>query len=157
MIKSLAIYWIKVREFGLAWARITSIFSFPTHVHAHFAHKLQKITKHFQCGYKTETKIEIQNALCNFSKSPHMYKLPIVWLGALCGLYILPIYKWLAVCACEYSLSGCFMRSWLVWAVREREREHVWRFFVFVIVDVNLFVNVFIYYNCMGVWAFVCV
>ena len=35
-------------------------------------------------------KIETQNTLCNFSKSPHMCKLLIVWLGALCGLCILP-------------------------------------------------------------------
>ncbi len=25
----------------------------------------------------------------------------------------------------EYSLSGCFMRLWLVWALRVRERERV--------------------------------
>ena len=62
--------------------------------------KLQKITKCFQRGYKTKNKTKTQNALCNFSKSPHMCKLPIVWLGALCGLCILPIYKWLAFCSC---------------------------------------------------------
>ena len=41
----------------------------------------------------------------------------------------------------EYSLSVCFMRYWLVWAVREREREHVWRLFVFVIVDVKYIIH----------------
>ena len=54
-------------------------------------------------------KIETQNALCNFSKSPHMCKLLIVWLGALCGLCIFALYingLWSALVG-EYSLSGC--------------------------------------------------
>ena len=39
--------------------RITSIFSFPTRIHAPILpDKLQKITKHFQCGYKTKTKLK---------------------------------------------------------------------------------------------------
>ena len=36
-----------------------------------------------------------------------------------------PIYKWLVVCACWCGSLGCFMRSWLVWEFRERERECV--------------------------------
>ena len=56
-----------------------------------------------QNKYKTET----QNALCNFSKSLHMCKLLIVWLGALCGLCIFALYKWLAACACGRGSLGC--------------------------------------------------
>ena len=53
-------------------ARITSIFSFPTHVYAHFAHELQNIFNVVTKQKQTET----QNALCNFSESPHMCRSP---------------------------------------------------------------------------------
>ena len=53
-------------------------------------------------------KIKTQNALCNFSKSPHMYKLPIIWLGALCGFCILPYINGLRLALVnEYSLLSC--------------------------------------------------
>ena len=135
---------------GRVCARITSIFSFPTHTRAYFAHELQKDYKTFSMWLQNKDKTETQNALCNFAKSPHMCRLLIVWLGALYGLCILPyIYGLRSALVDEYGLSGCFMRSWLVWALSAWERERVWGF-VFISVDVNLFVNVFIYYNCMG-------
>ena len=52
-----------------------------------------------------------------------------------------PIYKWLVVCACLRGLSGCFMRYWLVWAFRDRKRECVWRYCVFVSVDVKYIIH----------------
>ena len=71
-------------------ARIMSIFSFPTHTRAYFARQITKDYKTFSMWLQNKDKTETQNALCNFSKSPHMCKLLIVWLGALCGLCILP-------------------------------------------------------------------
>ena len=69
-----------------------SNFIFPTHTRAHFAHKLQitKDYKMFSTWLQNKDKAETHNALCNFSESPYICKLPIVWLGALCGLCILP-------------------------------------------------------------------
>ena len=82
--------------------------------------KLQNIFNVVTNKDKTET----QNALCNFSKSPHMCKLLIVWLGALCGLCILPYIK-----ACVLHLFAWLIRlfiwSWLVWALSAWERECV--------------------------------
>lgn len=113
------------KSFGVVCVCITSIFSFPAHVYAHFARQITKDYKTFSTWLQNKDKTKTHNALCNFSKSPHMYKLPIVWLGALCGLCILPIYKWLAFCACEYSLLGCLCDFGLYGALRERERERV--------------------------------
>ena len=82
---------------------------------------------------QNKDKTETQNALYNFSKSPHMCKLLIVWLGALCGLCILPyIHGLQSALVGEYSLSGCFMRSWLAWAFKERERVSVFDGFVYL-------------------------
>ena len=75
---------------GSVCVRITSIFSFPTHTRAHFAPQITKDYKMFSMWLQNKDKTETQNALCNFLKSPHMCKLPIIWLGALCGLCILP-------------------------------------------------------------------
>ena len=69
--------------------RITSFFSFPTHTRAHFAHKLQKITKRFQCGYKTETKLKHRTHYAIFQNRRIYSDCPAIWLGALCGLCIL--------------------------------------------------------------------
>ena len=46
---------------------------------------------------------------------------------------------------CECGWSGCFMRSWLVWALSAWERERVWRSCVFVSVDVKYIIH----YKCM--------
>ena len=88
------------RALGLICARITSFFSFPTHTRAYFSHELQNITKHFQCGYKTKTKLKHRTHYAIFQNRCICADRPIIWLGALCGLCILLIYKWLAVCAC---------------------------------------------------------
>ena len=50
--------------------------------------KLQRDYKTFSMWLQNKDKTETQNALYNFSKSPHMCKSLIVWLGALCGLCI---------------------------------------------------------------------
>ena len=88
-------------------------------------------------------KTETQNALCNFSKSPHMCKLlsHIVWC-IMRLVHFCPYINCLRLALVgEYSLSGCFMRSWLVWALSAWERERVWRSCVFVSVDVKYIIH----------------
>ena len=93
---------------GLAWACITSFFSFPTHTRAHFAHKLQKITKCFQCGYKIKTRLRYITHYAIFQNRHICADHPAIWLGALCGLCILPyIHGLQSALVSEYSLSGC--------------------------------------------------
>ena len=47
------------QSFGVMCVCVLRQFSvFPTHTRAHFAHKLRKITKRFQCGHKTKTKLK---------------------------------------------------------------------------------------------------
>ena len=65
-----------------------SNFIFPTHTRAHFARQITKDYKTFSMWLQNKDKAETHNALCNFSKSPHMCKLLIIWLGALYGLCI---------------------------------------------------------------------
>ena len=94
---------------GRVCVRITSIFSFPMHTRAHFSHELQKDYKTFSMWLQNKDKTETQNALCNFSKSPYICKLPIVWLGTLCGLCIFAhIYT-----ACGLRLLVWFIRSFM--------------------------------------------
>lgn len=109
------------KVWGRVCARITSIFSFPTHTRAHFAMNYKKITKHFQCGYKTKTKLKHITHYAIFQNRRICASCQIIWLGALCGLCILLIYKWLAFCGLRLFawLIRLFMRSWLVWAVRD--------------------------------------
>ena len=85
---------------GRVCVRITSIFSFPTHICPFCPINYERLQNVFNI-VTNKDKIETQNALCNFSKSPYICKLLIVWLGALCGLCILLIYKLLAFCSCE--------------------------------------------------------
>ena len=67
-----------------------SIFSFPTHTRAHFAHKLRKITKRFQCGYKTETKLKYITHYAIFQNRRICASCTAIWLCSLCDLCILP-------------------------------------------------------------------
>ena len=132
---------------GLIYVRITSIFSFPTHTRAHFARQITKDYKMFSMWLQNKNKLKHRTHYAIFSKSPHMCRSP--------GYIALVHYAACAFCSyinglrsalvSEYSLSGCFMRSWLVWALRERERERVWRFCVFVSVDVKYIIH----YKCM--------
>ena len=87
-------------------------------------------------------KTETQNALCNFSKSPHMCNLPNCMAWCIMRLvHFFTLYKRLAACVCWCGLSGCFMRYWLVWELSAWERECVWRFCVFVNVDVKYIIH----------------
>ena len=65
------------------------IFQFShTYICPFLPDKLQKDYKMFSMWLQNRDKARTQNTLCNFSKSPHICKLSIVWLGALCGLCI---------------------------------------------------------------------
>ena len=89
-LKSLAIYWIKVRELWVVCVRVLRHFSVFPCIHAPiFPINYKKLQNVFNVVTK-QRQTETQNALCNFSKLPHMCKLLIIWLGALCGLCILP-------------------------------------------------------------------
>ena len=123
-------------------ARIMSIFSFPTHTRAHFARQITKDYKTFSMWLQNKDKIETQNALCNFSKSPHMCKLLIVWLGALCGLCILPYINGLrSALVSEYSLSSCLYGVGLRRYLRRESVSVFDGFCVFVSVDVKYIIH----------------
>ena len=132
------IYWIKVRELWVVHERVLRQFSVFPRIHAPILpDKLQKITKRFQCGYKIKTKLKHKTHYAIFQNRRICASCLIVWLGALCGLCILPYINGLrSALVGEYSLSGCFMRYWLVWEFRERERESVSVFngFVYLLV-----------------------
>ena len=108
-------------------------------------------------------KTETQNALCNFSESPHMCKLPkcmawcimrllhFAYIYTACDLLLLVWHIRLF-----YAFLACMGVEW----VSARECKRVWRSCVFVSVDVKIYlcvINVCVYYNCMDVCAFVCV
>lgn len=136
------IYWIKVRELWVLYRCVLRQFSVFPHIHAPILPtNYKKITKCFQCDYKTKTKLKHRTHYAIFQNRRICASCQLYGLVHYAACAFLPIYKWLAFCACEYSLSGCFMRSWLVWAVREREREHVWRLFVFIGVDVKYIIH----------------
>lgn len=150
LLKSLAICWIKVREIWSYIGAYYVIFQFPHAYMCQFCRQITKDYKMFSMRLQNKDKTETQNALCNFSKSPYMCKLLIVWIGALCGLCIFALYIRLAVCACWCGSLGLFIWSWLVLAFRAWERERVWRFCVFVSVDVKYIIH----YKC--ICEFIC-
>ena len=118
------------------------IFQFSPRIHAPILpDKLQKIIKHFQYGYKTKTKLKHRTHYAIFQNLHICASRPAIWLGALCGLCVLLIYKLLAACACECGLSGCLCGLGLY--------GHLWResvrvfdgLFVFVSVDVKYIIR----------------
>ena len=143
VIKSLVIYWIKVRELWVLYERVLRHFSVFPRIHAPILpDKLQKITKCFQCGYKTKTKLKHRTHYAIFQNRRICASCLIVWLGVLCGLCILPYIHGLRLALVgECGLSCCFMRYWLVWALSAWERERVWRYCVFVSVDVKYIIH----------------
>ena len=91
VIKSLVIYWIKVREFWVLYRCVLCQSSVFPRIHAPiFLDKLQKITKCFQCDYKTKIKLKHRTHYAIFQNRRICAICLIVWLGALCGLCILP-------------------------------------------------------------------
>ena len=99
--------------------------------------------KTFSMWLQNRDKTETKNALCNFSESPHMCKLlsHMAWCIIRLVHFALYIHGLRSALVSEYSLSGCFMRCWLVWALKAWERERVWRSCVFVSVDVKYIIH----------------
>ena len=137
-LKSLAIYWIKVRELWVLYECVLRQFSVFPRIHAHiFARKLQKITKCFQYGYKTKTKLKHITHYAIFQNRR---------ICTSCRLYGLVHYAACAFCpyinslqsalVSEYSLSSCLCGVGL-YGRWERERVSVFDGFVFINVDVK--------------------
>ena len=92
-------------------------FQFPPRIHAPILPINYKRLQNIFNVVTKQRQIETQNALCNSSKSPHMCKLLIVWLGALCGLCIFCSYiDGLRLAFVSVWLIRLFIRSWIVWA-----------------------------------------
>ena len=71
--------------------RVLRQFSVFPRIHAPILpDKLQKITKRFQCDYKTKTRLKHRTHYAIFQNRRICADRPIIWLGALCGLCILP-------------------------------------------------------------------
>ena len=98
-----------MREFGVVCVRVLRHFSVFPRIHAPIFPMNYKRLQNVFNVVTNKDKIETQNALCNFSKSPHMCKLLIVWLGTLCGCAFCPYINGLrsATCACLRGWSGC--------------------------------------------------
>lgn len=93
-------------------------------------YKLQKITKRFQHGYKTKTKLKHRTHYAIFQNrricaSCQLYGLVHYAACAFCPIYMvcgLRLFAW---------IIRLFMRLWLVWALSAWERERVWRFCIY--------------------------
>ena len=116
-LKSLAIYRIKVREFWSCMSAYYVNFQFShAYIRPFCPTNYKKITKHFQCGYKTKTRLKHRTHYAIFQNRRICASCLIMWLSALCGLCIFAhIYT-----ACGLRLLvwlvRMFIRSWLVWA-----------------------------------------
>ena len=121
-------------------ARITSIFSFPTHTRAHFARQITKDYKKISMWLQNRDKMKYRTHYAIFKIAAYVQIAKLYGLVhyAACSFCSYINGLWSALVG-EYSLSGCFMRSWLVWALREC--ECVWRSFVFVSVDVKYIIH----------------
>ena len=96
------------KRFRVVCVSVLHQFSVFPRIHAPILpQKLQKITKHFQCGYKTKTKPKHRTHYAIFQNRRICADSQTIWLGALCGLCVLLIYKWLAACACGCGSLGC--------------------------------------------------
>ena len=79
------------QSFGVVRARVLRHFSVFPRIHAPILPtNYKKITKHFQCGYKIKTKLKHRTHYAIFQNRRICADRPIIWLGALCGLCILP-------------------------------------------------------------------
>ena len=114
------------------------------------------ITKRLQNVFNVVTKQRqnwnIERIMQFFRIAAYVQITRLYSFGALCGLCILPYINGLrSALVGEYSSLGCLCILGL-YGRWESESVGVFDGFVFisVCVDVRLFVNVFIYYNCMG-------
>ena len=79
--------------------------------------KLQKTTKHFQCGYKTKTKLKHRTHYVIFQNRHICSDRSAIWLWCIMRLvHFCPIYT-ACVLRLLVWLIRLFMRSWFVWAL----------------------------------------
>lgn len=67
----------------------------------------KKITKHFQYGYKTKIKLKYITHYAIFQNRRICASCQLYGLIHYAACVFLPIYKWLAACACWCVWSGC--------------------------------------------------
>ena len=130
------------KSFGVVYACVLRQFSVFPRIHALILpDKLQKDYKIFSMW--------LQNKKNKMKYRTHYAIFQNRRICASCQLYGLVHY---AACAFCHICTACglllwvwpiklLMQSWAVWALRERECECVWRFFVFVIVDVKYIIH----------------
>ena len=79
------------QSFGVMCVCVLRQFSVFPRIHTPiFPDKLQKITKCFQCGYKTETKLKYITHYAIFQNRRICASCTAIWLCSLCDLCILP-------------------------------------------------------------------
>ena len=150
------IYWVKVRELWVLYERVLRHFSVFPRIHAPILpHKLQKITKCFQCDYKTKTKLKHRTHYAIFQNRRIYVSCQLYGLGHYAACVFLPIYKWLAVCACWVGIAYQAVYAFL--ACMGVESARAWACLTVLCIckcrcKIYLCViNVCVYYNCMGV------
>ena len=130
---------------GKAWGSCVSVY----YVNLQFSHaytrpfcpgKLQKITKCFQCGYKTKTKLKHITHYAIFQNRRICADRPTIWLGALCSSCILPYINglWSALVSVAGQAVLCVFGLYGRWV---RESVSVFNGFVFISVDVKYIIH----------------
>ena len=97
--------------------RITSIFSFPTHVYAHFARQITKRLQKISMWLQNKNKLKHRTHYAIFQNRRICSDRSAIWLWCIMRLvhFALYINGLRSAFVGEYSLSGCFfMRSWFV-------------------------------------------
>ena len=102
-LKSLTIYWIKVREFWVLYERVLRHFSVFPRIHVPiFPMNYKKITKCFQYNYRTNTKLKYRTHYAIFQNRRICASCQLYGLVHYAACAFCPIYKWLVVCACGW-------------------------------------------------------
>ena len=90
------------KSFGVVCVRVLCQFSVSPRMYMPILpDKLQKITKCFQCGYKTKTKLKHRTHYAIFQNRRICASCQLYGLVHYAACVFLPIYKWLAFCSCE--------------------------------------------------------
>ena len=108
-LKSLAIYWIKVRELWVLYRCVLRQSSVFPCIHAPILPiNYKKITKHFQYGYKTETKLKHRTHYAIFQNRRIYVSCQLYGLVHYAACAFLPYINVLRLALVGgYSLSGC--------------------------------------------------
>ena len=138
---------------GRVCARITSIFSFPTHTRAHFARQITKDYKTFSMWLQTKTKLKHRTHYAIFQNRRICANHPAIWLGALCSCAFCYIYTACVLrllVSVAYHSVYTFLACMGVECVRAWDCKRVWRSCVFISVDVKYIIH----YRC--ICKFIC-